>query len=465
MINQKENGAIIVIALLSLGILLLLGTYFLSFNIAESKIVKSQEIGSATYYLAEAGINEAVWKLENDDTTLDGDLPWKTCFFSATADCPDCDTFSATFNSGTDYLIPGGQVIVSINNSGCGNGEIVATSSVEMAGGKKSQRVVKTGVFKAISTVIDTGDSPFFTGGGGENIDIINTNLKIQNGNLFCNGALSFKNSSRAEIYDNPDTEMLEGKVFARGDIAGQEQVAASQAICSENVCLPSAECGDQCPPDSIAMPTVDFDSASESSFKSRARALGSLYTSSQFEDLLWEAGDGGTLTLNNKVTYVTGPIDLRGNRRLAVSGILAAEGTINIGGNFCWTKDMQTHCGNSQITVSEFAAGPEEERAGGIFTKGKLNFGPYSSFADISVEGAVYALDEIKSVSVPNSFNLTGGMLGRKISFTGLSQWFNINYDYYKIWKAVSLSFSPGGDLSAEFSPTVTVERREEIY
>jgi len=465
MINQKKNGSIIIIALLSLGILLLSGTYFLSFNITESKIVKSQEIGTDAYYLAEAGINEVIWKLKNDDTTLDGDLPWKTCFSSETADCPDCNTFSATFNPGTDYLISGGNVMVSINNSGCGSGEITATSTINMAGGKKAQRVVKVGVFKAINTVVDTGASPLFTGGSGENMDITSTNLKIQDGNLFCSNVLILKGLSRAEIYDDPETETLEGKVFAKGNIIGQEQVAAYEAICTENVCSPSAECGDQCPPDSIAMPPVDFGSDSLVSFKSRAQESGSLYTSSQFKDLLWAVGDGGTLTLNNKVTYITGPIDLKGNRRINVSGILAAEGTIDIGESLCWTKDSQTDCGNSQITVSEFLSGPEGERAGGLFTKGKLNFGPYSSFTDVSVEGVIYALDEIKLVSVPNEINLTGGMLGRKMSFTGLWQWFNINYDYYKIQKAVGLSSDPGGGLLMDLSPIVTVEHREETY
>ncbi len=462
--NQKKNGAIVVIALLSLGILLVLGTYFLSFNITESKIVKSQETGSSAYYIAEAGINEVIWKLKNDDTVLDGDFPWKTCFASATAECPDCNTFSATFSTGTDYLMPGGSVVISINNFGCGNGEIIATSTVEMAGGKKSQRVVKVGVFKAVNTVLDTEDSPFFTGGSGD-INITNANLKIQGGNLFCSNALLFKDSSRAELYDDPDTETLEGKVFARDDVVGQEQISVCQAICAKDICNPSAECGGQCPPGSIAMPSVDFDSASVWSLKSRAQALGSLYTSSQFDDLLWSVGSGGTLTLDNKVTYVTGPINLKGNRRLIVNGILAAEGTVSIGESLCWTKESQTDCGNSQITINESLTGPEEEMAGGLFAKGKLDFGPYSSFTDISVVGAIYALDEIKLASVPNLFNLTGGILGRKISFTGLLQWFNINYDYYKMWKAISLSSPPGGVLPVEFSPTVTVEHWEGTY
>ncbi len=466
MINQKKNGAIVVIALLSLGILLLLGTYFLSFNITESKIVKSQEAGSDTYYLAEAGINEAIWKLKNDDTTLDGDLPWKTCFTSTTDGCPDCNTFSATFNVDMDSLIPNSDIVISIENSECGNGEIIATSTIEIAGGEKSQRAVKARAFKTISTVIEIESSPFFTGGTSENLEITSTNLKIQNGNLFCNNVLHLKSMSRVEIYDDLGTEILEGKAFVRGNIIGQEQVAVSQAICAKNVCNPSAECDGQCPPDLIAMPPVDFNSASIASFKSRAQASDSLYTSSQFEDLLWGVGDGGTLTLNNKVTYVTGPIDLRGNRRLVVNGILAAEGTINIGENLCWAKDSQTHCGNSQITIAEFPTGPEEERAGGFFAEGKLNFGEYSSLMDISVEGVIYALDEIKAVSIPNQFNITGGVLGRKVSFTGLWQWFNINYDYYKIQKAISLSFPPGGGgFPAEFSPTVTVEHWEETY
>jgi len=64
----KNRGVISLIAFLSLGIFLLLGTYFLSLGLTETKITKSEEISAKTYYLAESGINEAIWKLENDET-------------------------------------------------------------------------------------------------------------------------------------------------------------------------------------------------------------------------------------------------------------------------------------------------------------------------------------------------------------------------------------------------------------
>ena len=76
----NEKGVIIIITLLSLGIMLFLGTYFLSFVLAEARISKSQEVAVKTYYLTEAGINEAIWKLKNDEIVIDGDDSWKTCF-------------------------------------------------------------------------------------------------------------------------------------------------------------------------------------------------------------------------------------------------------------------------------------------------------------------------------------------------------------------------------------------------
>ncbi|GAI57320.1 unnamed protein product [marine sediment metagenome] len=60
-----QKGTVVIITFLVLVILLLLGSYFLVFAITETRISKSQEAGARTYYLAEAGINELIWKIKN----------------------------------------------------------------------------------------------------------------------------------------------------------------------------------------------------------------------------------------------------------------------------------------------------------------------------------------------------------------------------------------------------------------
>ena len=68
--NFQEKGVILVITFLILGVLLTLGSYFLTFALIESRISQSQVIATQTYYLAEAGINEAIWKIKNDPTWM-----------------------------------------------------------------------------------------------------------------------------------------------------------------------------------------------------------------------------------------------------------------------------------------------------------------------------------------------------------------------------------------------------------
>ena len=132
---RQEKGVIIIIVSMTLGILLLLGSYFLSFTLTESKIAKSQTVGTQTYYLAEAGIDEAIWKLKNDSD-------WKNSFKTK----PGCYDWQDSF---TRNYAPNSTTTVSIQNSQCAKGEIIATSTIGLPKGKTAQRVVKTGVFKA----------------------------------------------------------------------------------------------------------------------------------------------------------------------------------------------------------------------------------------------------------------------------------------------------------------------------
>ena len=98
---SDQKGVIIIIASLTLGILLLLGIYFLSFTITESKISESQKVATKTYYLAEAGINEAIWKLDNDTITTDGDDAWKSDFVDKDKNSYP-NYWTDTFNGGED---------------------------------------------------------------------------------------------------------------------------------------------------------------------------------------------------------------------------------------------------------------------------------------------------------------------------------------------------------------------------
>src|SRR3989344_7367764 len=109
--NFGQKCVIVVIAFLALGILLLLSSYLLSFTTVESKTAASQGVSVKTYYLAEAGIQEAIWKLKNDPT-------WRDNFMEE----PTCQAWQASF---TRNYLPDTTTIVTIQNLQCARGEII----------------------------------------------------------------------------------------------------------------------------------------------------------------------------------------------------------------------------------------------------------------------------------------------------------------------------------------------------
>lgn len=465
----SERGVIIIMASITLTLLLLLSFYFLNFTVSELKISESQSKATQVYYLAEAGINEAIWKLKYDPT-------WKSNFEIEGV----CENWSADF-SRVDVLFPNSSYEVHIQNSDCARGEIISTAQLSLADGRVVQRELKVKIFKAFGSL--TEDSAIFSGGTSENVSIQFSNINIYDGNFFSNKNLNIKYFSTVNVEDNPETEEKEGKVLAGGNISEVASTINSIAICSKNICYESYEdaCFEEgCPPESAAMPGVNFNLEDTDSYYSRAQTLQNnlecsvlcdgalcatdcIYTEDDFEDLLWQVGKGKTLILNNKITYVTGGIDLKGERRIVVNGILIADGTVNIGERYCWTKQGQKDCGFNQITIND--PGPEEPS--GLLTQKKMNFGPYSSFEDINIVGLLYAYDELKIVSMPKSFNITGGILARKISFTSAWLPVNIYLDNIIISEAIWGGPVPPieEDLPYPYSPVVTIEHWEETY
>jgi len=458
----QKKGVILIVTVMVLGLMIIIGAYFLNLTLTESKISRSQNVASQAYYLAEAGVNEAIWMLEYDAVWRDGfETP------------PNCFNWSSSFTR-TGTLFPNGSYQVEIKNTDCASGEIISTATINLPEGNTAQRIIKTKVFKAIGSL--TAYGAIFTGGSSQNIDVFSSLLNIHNGNLFSNNHLNIKSVSTVHVYDNPATVEKEGKTLAAGNIdVSWDSTLDSSDLCAANLCL--GDCvSEGCPPVLVPMPMVDFDSAATSSYKSKALASEGagqcnvfcnglqcgtkcVYTSSEFSDLLWQVGKNGELRLNNDITYVTGPIELKGARRLKINGTLVADGTINIGEKECWTVLAIQDCGYNEISVLD----PGVDRPSGILTKTKMNLGPYTSFNNVEIDGIVYANDEIRIVSLPWSFKVIGGILARKFSLTSSSNPIDIYLDNTKILEGVWAG--PSGSGKPPYSPVVTVGHWEEAY
>ncbi|GAI95115.1 unnamed protein product, partial [marine sediment metagenome] len=251
----KEKGALVITALLVLGVLLLLSAYFLTFTLAEARISKSQTIASQTYYLTEAAIYEAIWKLKNDPD-------WQTNFETM----PGCQTWSASF-SRSNTLLPNGSYQIDIQNLACARGQIVATGIINLPDGKTAQRIIKTEVFKAIGNPVE--DIAVFAGGGGkkDELKIKDSIINIYDGNIFSNAKIKIEGkNTNVTIIDNPETtEKLEGQILAVKEYEEKDSAVTAAEIHAENEPYTPAA-------DSLFMPMVDFDSRESSSHKSQAQ-------------------------------------------------------------------------------------------------------------------------------------------------------------------------------------------------
>lgn len=482
MANSLQKGVVVIIASLSLAILLLMSAYLLSFTVAESRISQSQTVSMETYYLAEAGINEAIWKLKNDSA-------WRSGFEEE----PGCATWQASFER--NYSADS-SVAVSVQNFECARGEIVATSTIGLSGGKSSQRVVKVKVLKALGSL--TENSPIFSGAPSGQSDIQASTLRVYDGNIFINSNLNIKLWSTVSLYDNEATDEKEGKVLTVGNNNVVWSTLNAEAVCASNVCNTTSTCGcldsikfqecmvSSCPPYALEAPAIDFDSDDLSSYKSRAQlaqqqgqcsvvgknsggavattSSNCLFSEQEFSDLLWEIGQGGTLTLEYQtngevfsVYYVEGGVDLKGERYLEVNGVLVADATVNIGEKSRWGSDF----GFNQITINDPGTGIPS----GLLTKGKINFGLYSSFESIEATGLIYSQDEIRMTSMPEVFTVTGGIIARKFSLTSAWNPLNIYLDNDIIREGVWGGSQPPEGERLPYSPVVTVEHWEESY
>ncbi len=478
-----QKGTVVIITFLILVVLLLLGSYFLTFVLTETRISKSQEAGTQTYYLAEAGINEAIWKLKND-----WEEDFVRCLNYSEANCGEetCQNWSANFSR---TFPDGSKYNVSIQNSACGRGQIISTAALLLPGGKTTQRVIKTIVFKALGS--PTGDSAIFSGGSSENVDIKYSRLRIYDGNLFSNHILKIKGGSTIEVYDNPLTEddpeteeiieNLEGQVLVVDNLIGSEQITAYETLCAKDICTEKcALAGSSCPPASKSTPLVDFESPSPSySFKSRAQTAEDLgqcqiigydinstqvvndnrciYSASEFEDFLSDVGEGGTLTLNpnnlrNIIFYIeSGNLELKQGCHLIINGVLVVYDNLYIG-----KKGL-----GGQITINQ-----PDESPSGLLVRRKIEFGSLSAFQTINITGVVYSYEAVDMISIPETFNILGGMVARKLSLTSLWQWLNITLDDDII--LYGLGYLIDGEAvtpDPEFSPIITVDHWEESY
>lgn len=451
--NKNQKGVVLIITLVSLGVLLFLSSYFLSFALTGSEISATQGIGIRAYYLAESGIDEALFKLKNDAT-------WKASFETdPTPGDPDCSSWSIAPYTRDPALTSDGSYTITVTNLGCAQAEIESTASIRLSSGVVAKRVIRIKVFKAIGSPLS--DFSLFLGGPAENFVISFVNpLNIHNGSLFSNKAIRIKNFSVVNV----DNKALAGQNI---NIDWGSQLNATS--CASNVCDAGCDATSDCPPVTVGMPPIDFDSGGSDSYIyvaqnddcSSIRTDGKtncVFTPAEFEKVMWDNYPMLSLP-SNVVIYVTGDINLRAGQDLTVNGTLLADRDVNLGKDWCWTRSEPPYvrCGTSRLHVVRPGI-PADNFPSGILASRKFETGIWFGIGGegLHVEGLVYSGDEMRFSSILASVEIHGAIAGRKVSFSSM-------------WAGVDIYLEPDVVIDtfkdAEYSPLITIEHWEEEY
>ena len=363
--RNLQKGYILISVCVVMSVLLIMTYFFADSLFSELSIARNEQSATIAFHLAESGIQEAVWRVENDSTTR--------------------NTFLDTTNGVTNFnhangLLNGGSYNVSIQNTAKGAAEITSTAYYQI-GTKQAQRKITLKVNQSNTTYTYPYDAGLLVGGATPgNIDLHNMTLALNSSpdpnNMITTGNVSIGNAS-ATVSQN---------------------IIANGAVSTNNSVVTTGGTTQQYSTNIYTIPGVDLTSSDPGSYKSLATAQNQYYTSSQFATLIKNQ------TSFNGVVYVagTGGVTIK-NKNITINGALVSEGTININ--------------NANLTINH-TSGPS-----GLITLQNLNF----NNAAINIAGLVYA--GVQGAASNNVvLNVTGAVLANSFSGNNCAVTINFN-------------------------------------
>lgn len=401
---MKKSFALITILIL-MSVLLILGIFFTNFVLLELKISNALRGGTQALYVAQAGVEEAIWKVKNEET-------YRSEFENGTLN----RTFvrNTIFEGKSSYN-------VSLKSLDKGKVEVVSTGFYNL-GKQRASRKVKVKFVKALNPN-PIWDKIMY---GCQDIEFFASQANFQKGNLYAKDDVWVWGGSIVNV----EKDVLAGGYI---DVRPFSQLNVGGIKSSLN--YPP-------PPGSIEMPQIDFDSENPNSYLSRATAAGTVYTEKQFENML---KNQSPLTLNG-IIYVKGNVDIKKRQSLTVNGVLVADGNISVG-----LTSLSPPTGESFLTINK----PSDGAPSGLLSKGKIKVGPHAT--NTNINGLIYAMDEIHLFNFTSSFSVVGGLIARELNIFSVWQPINVTFDEERVNSVLQQQVS--------VSPTIEVEYWEEQY
>lgn len=364
--TKKRSGFIIIAVSLVITALLFMAGYMVEQSISETRISKSENSATKAYYVAEAGVNNAIYLLKNDST-------WKNGFLAGTLNNISSSQ-NSVFSNAASYEISATSISPGVVD--------ITTTGYFTIGNKQSKRQIKTRLARATGNNTEWEQS-VYTGGGGGNNGFLNVerDCSATGGTLHANQNFKVKKAT-LDVYD--------GIVSSSNNIIENAggQIILHNSTQQEDV-------------DDIDMPSLDIDSSSPTSLKNRANQT---YTATAFANL-------ASGTILNGITFVSGNA-VWTNKNLTINGILAASGDITI-----------NLSSNKTITVNSSASGS------GLASKGTITI-TLNSSSTATINGLIYGAYATNYAITNSTFSLTGGSITYRTNFTGSGGSCSLVYD-----------------------------------
>ncbi len=385
--KMKKFGAYVSIVVLILMMVLLSASYFYAGSLlSELAIARNNKAASVAFSLAEAGVQEAIYRVKQTDSTERAQFGLQNGF--------------STFNHDPALLLQGGY-IVEIANSGPFVA-MVKSIGTYRTGTRLTRREIRVGIAEASANY--TGGAIFGGGGAGESIadlDFWAAAVNIFKGSIFSNRDVNLKFGANLNI-ESAYTDPLDPKVRIDGvqaldDVVNQNSVLNCNCLIEDDgdpdtrQCDPPPGCTPSVLPAKLGMPHMNFDY-----YKTLAVLQGQYYGSQN--DFKNGFPKDSSKTYNG-VVYIDGTLDIDNNRNMTMNGALASSGSISI------TK--------GQLTIA-----PGADGFSGVLSQRDFIVGSEGNF---NGTGLVYTSDRAEfDSSTTYSTNLTGGILTRRTWFSG---------------------------------------------
>lgn len=416
-----SRGYILVSVVVITTVILIIGFYLADALFSEQAIARNQRSATTAFYLAEAGVQEAIWKIQYDNTV-------KSTFLYTTNGVSNF--------SHTNALIGSGSYSVSIQNIARATAVVESTGYYNI-GTKQAQRRIKVDVVKANTPPPFEEHGAIYTAGatGNEDITFYGINLTITGsvwveeidelGNpvMVEHPAGSLLSSRNIEFRDSQANIMEDIK--ANGDIVIQSSSVTQGGVRVENAGL------------TFEMPLFDANA-----YRTLAQASGQLFSNT--EDLF----SGSDTKTFNGIVYVDSTLTVDDNRSLTVNGMLISAESIVIG--------SQNKLGT--VTINHIADEPS-----GLVALHELTAKPMSL---INVQGLVYVGDRFlldkwdESVPATRTVSIEGGILCRRFFGSGFEKqgMRNLNIDF-------DLDYINLGLGNPNDTPVILTQHWEEEY